>query len=69
MTNCQILQPTPLYVRNGRSSTIARVEGVIQRAFNKKYRVQVFGSTAYGVDTLTSDLDLVVIVRSCVHLI
>lgn len=45
-----------------RARTIKRVQNAIRKKYGKKYRVQAFGSTAYGVSTAKSDLDLVVIV-------
>ncbi|KAI0260766.1 hypothetical protein BC834DRAFT_845969 [Gloeopeniophorella convolvens] len=44
-----------------RRKTIAKVANAIQVTFGPKYRVEAFGSTQYGVDAQTSDLDLVVI--------
>jgi DNA polymerase sigma len=49
-------------VHDNRQRTIARVESSIQRHFGQKYCVEAFGSTQYGVNGPTSDLDLVVIV-------
>ena len=48
--------------REMRLQTITRVALSIQNSFGSQYRVEVFGSTQYGVDGQTSDLDLVVIV-------
>lgn len=50
-------------VREKRRRTLAKVESAIQGHFGQAYRVEAFGSTQYGVDGPTSDLDLVVIVR------
>ena len=50
-------------VREKRRRTMAKVESSIQNHFGQGYRVEAFGSTQYGVDGPTSDLDLVVIVR------
>ncbi|KAI0300085.1 hypothetical protein B0F90DRAFT_450080 [Multifurca ochricompacta] len=49
-------------VREMRQRTVAKVASAIQNNFGAKYHVEVFGSTQYGVDGQTSDLDLVVIV-------
>jgi DNA polymerase sigma len=45
-----------------REQTVAKVASCIQNNFCHEYRVEVFGSTQYGVDGQTSDLDMVVIV-------
>ena len=37
---------------------------MVLRSYGKDYRVELFGSTAYGVDSPTSDLDLVIVVRT-----
>jgi hypothetical protein len=50
-------------LREKRRRTLAKVESSIQGHFGQGYRVEAFGSTQYGVDGPTSDLDLVVIVR------
>lgn len=50
------------HVREKRRRTIAKVESSIRSHFGQGYRVEAFGSTQYGVDGPTSDLDLVVIV-------
>ncbi|KAF8958406.1 hypothetical protein BDZ97DRAFT_1445656 [Flammula alnicola] len=44
-----------------RDQVKARVERAIQSTFGRKYRVQYFGSTRYGVSHSNSDLDLVVV--------
>lgn len=49
-------------VREMRQQTVAKVASCIQDHFCREYRVEVFGSTQYGVDGQTSDLDMVVIV-------
>ncbi len=49
-------------VRDMRRRTIASVEISIRSYFGQEFRIGVFGSTQYGVDGPTSDLDLVVIV-------
>lgn len=50
------------HVREKRRRTMAKVESSIRGYFGQEYRVEAFGSTQYGVDGPTSDLDLVVIV-------
>jgi DNA polymerase sigma len=45
-----------------RRRTVTNITNCIQNSFGSQYRVEVFGSTQYGVDGPTSDLDLVVIV-------
>jgi DNA polymerase sigma len=49
-------------IREMRQRTLAKVTSAIQSNFGSGYRIEVFGSTQYGVDGQTSDLDLVVIV-------
>jgi hypothetical protein len=50
------------HVREKRRQTIAKVESSIRNHFGQEFRIETFGSTQYGVDGPTSDLDLVVIV-------
>lgn len=38
------------------------VDHVIRSTFGEKYLVQCFGSTQYGVDSATSDLDMIILV-------
>ncbi len=49
-------------VREKRQRTLAKITSAVQSNFGSEYRIEVFGSTQYGVDGQTSDLDLVVIV-------
>ena len=49
-------------IREKRQRTLAKIASTIQSNFGSEYRIEVFGSTQYGVDGQTSDLDLVVIV-------
>jgi DNA polymerase sigma len=49
-------------IREMRRQTVAKVESSIQDHFGHEYRIEVFGSTQYGVDGQTSDLDMIVIV-------
>ncbi|KAH9173843.1 hypothetical protein EDB89DRAFT_2228510 [Lactarius sanguifluus] len=48
-------------IREKRQRTLAKIASTIQSNFGSEYRIQVFGSTQYGVDGNTSDLDLVVV--------
>ncbi|KAI0247404.1 hypothetical protein BJV78DRAFT_1246095 [Lactifluus subvellereus] len=48
-------------IRDLRQRTVTKVGLSIRNNFGSQYRVDVFGSTQYGVDGQTSDLDLVVI--------
>lgn len=48
-------------IREKRQLTLAKIASAIRSNFGSEYRIQVFGSTQYGVDGKTSDLDLVVI--------
>ena len=41
---------------------------MVRQFYGKDYRVELFGSTSYGVDNPTSDLDLVILVRIYFHL-
>ena len=45
-----------------RSKVIARIQSLVQERFGKNYTVECFGSTQYGADSPSSDLDLVIIV-------
>jgi predicted nucleotidyltransferase len=49
-------------IREKRQQTLAKIASTIQSNFGPEYRIEVFGSTQYGVDGQTSDLDLIVIV-------
>ncbi len=49
-------------IREKRQRTLAKIASTIQSNFGSEYRIEVFGSTQYGVDGQTSDLDLVVVV-------
>ena len=59
-----LLQPaeTPESVLATRRRTIQKVQRIIREKYGKQYLVECFGSTQYGVDAATSDLDLVVLV-------
>ncbi|KDQ16693.1 hypothetical protein BOTBODRAFT_238243 [Botryobasidium botryosum FD-172 SS1] len=54
------MQP-PTDVLNARNRTLARLKRIIQSNFGNGYDVACFGSTVYGVDSPTSDLDVVII--------
>ncbi|KAL5504982.1 hypothetical protein ACEPAH_7645 [Sanghuangporus vaninii] len=51
----------PKSVLSARDRTIKTVERTIRERYGKQYLVECFGSTQYGVDSPTSDLDLVVL--------
>ena len=40
-----------------------KIQDTIRQRYGTNYRVELFGSTSYGVDSPTSDLDLVIVVR------
>ncbi|KZT39847.1 Nucleotidyltransferase, partial [Sistotremastrum suecicum HHB10207 ss-3] len=44
-----------------RSHTVQKIQNIIHKRYGRKYQLEVFGSTRYGVDTESSDLDLVII--------
>ena len=47
-----------------RIELVLKVQKAIQKAFGEKYTVSMFGSAYYGMDSATSDLDLVVFVSA-----
>ena len=55
-------------VKLARSATVRKIQDIIHQNYGTSYRVELFGSTSYGVDSPTSDLDLVIVVRMCFHL-
>lgn len=55
-------------MRAERSATVRRVQDLVHRNYGTNYRVELFGSTSYGVDSPTSDLDFVIVVRTPFHL-
>ncbi|EJD07901.1 uncharacterized protein FOMMEDRAFT_138017 [Fomitiporia mediterranea MF3/22] len=55
------LPGVPRYVLANRERTIKRVERAIRKRYGNQYTVECFGSTQYGVDSPTSDLDLVIL--------
>ncbi|KAG8942575.1 hypothetical protein FRC03_003032, partial [Tulasnella sp. 419] len=59
--NLYLQHRPPQSVLDARSAVIQRVIQAIQSRFSRDYTVECFGSTGYGVDTSTSDLDLVII--------
>lgn len=63
--NCVVFAQTTVpgqQIREMRQQTVAKVASAIQEHFGHGYRVDVFGSTQYGVDGQTSDIDMVVVV-------
>jgi len=59
----QTTVPGPQHeVREKRQRTVGKIASSIAGHFGPAYRIEAFGSTQYGVDGLTSDLDLVIIV-------
>ncbi|KAJ3558425.1 hypothetical protein NM688_g929 [Phlebia brevispora] len=54
------LSMAPTEVIKERRRIVDEVQTAIQKRFGPKYRVYVFGSALYGMDSATSDLDLVV---------
>ena len=44
-----------------------KVQDMVRQKYGMNYRVELFGSTSYGVDSPTSDLDLVIVVRAPFH--
>ena len=63
------MDPVKPHVRVERFATVRRVQDFIRGTYGTNYRVELFGSTSYGVDSPTSDLDLVIVVRTrfCLH--
>lgn len=47
-----------------RKAIVAKVQTMIQQAFGEQFTVSMFGSAFYGMDSATSDLDLVVFVST-----
>ncbi|KAF8201099.1 hypothetical protein K438DRAFT_635992 [Mycena galopus ATCC 62051] len=44
-----------------RNQTLFAVQDAIQKGFGQEYKVEIFGSTRYGVSSANSDLDMVVL--------
>lgn len=40
------------------------VNDAVRKRYGHNFHVECFGSTRYGVDSATSDLDLVIVVKS-----
>jgi len=59
--------PIRPHVRLARSTTVRKVQEMIRQNYGASYRVELFGSTSYGVDSPASDLDLVIMVRARFH--
>ena len=57
----QVSRP-PSHILAARNTVIALVQNAIIRSFGASYKVELFGSTVYGVDSPSTDLDLVVVV-------
>lgn len=55
------------HVRLARTATVRKVQEMIRQNYGANYRVELFGSTSYGVDSPASDLDLVIMVRARFH--
>ena len=54
-------------VRQARSETVRKIQETVRQNYGTNYRVELFGSTSYGVDSPASDLDLVIMVRARFH--
>ncbi|KAF8824029.1 hypothetical protein HHX47_DHR9000049 [Lentinula edodes] len=55
----------PPQVRRDRIATLKRVQAMLYNAYKvRPYRVELFGSTLYGVSTPNSDLDMVILVSN-----
>jgi hypothetical protein len=61
------VHPIGQHIRLARSATVQKIQAIIRQHYGANYRVELFGSTSYGVDTPTSDLDLVILVRTRFH--
>ncbi|KAG9003020.1 hypothetical protein FRB93_011307 [Tulasnella sp. JGI-2019a] len=48
-------------IKLARERTIKKVKGVIQNKYGSQYRIECFGSTRYGVDSDSSDLDMLIL--------
>ncbi|KAI0916239.1 hypothetical protein AcV5_003234 [Taiwanofungus camphoratus] len=51
----------PKLVYKKRALTLRRIGSLIKEKYHPKYTVKVFGSTCYNVDSVNSDIDLVII--------
>ena len=61
------VNPIGKHVKLARSATVQKVQAIIRQHYGANYRVELFGSTSYGVDTPASDLDLVILVSARFH--
>ena len=61
------MNPIGPHVILARSTTLRKIQTMIRQNYGANYRVELFGSTSYGVDSPTSDLDLVIMVRKRFH--
>lgn len=59
---CDQLVELPKLVYKKRALTLRRIGSLIKEKYHPKYTVKVFGSTCYNVDSVNSDIDLVIIV-------
>ncbi|KAJ6567718.1 hypothetical protein DFH09DRAFT_918693 [Mycena vulgaris] len=48
-------------VHSSRRTTLYKVQSAIRQKYGKKYSVELFGSTRYGISSASSDLDMVVL--------
>lgn len=56
-----VVSRPPSHILAARNAVIALVQNAIIRSFGASYKVELFGSTVYGVDSPSTDLDLVVV--------
>lgn len=61
------MDPVKPHVILARSATVRKVQEVVRQNYGTSYRVELFGSTSYGADSSTSDLDLVIVVSPLFH--
>lgn len=55
------------HIRQARSETLRKIQETVHQTYGTDYRVKLFGSTSYGVDSPASDLDLVIMVGARFH--
>ncbi|TDL20577.1 Nucleotidyltransferase [Rickenella mellea] len=61
------IPPIPPSILRARRKTINLVQDIVQQKWGRDFTVKVFGSTEYGADTPSSDLDLVISDRRRKH--
>lgn len=61
-SNLPVVTNIPPEVLMARRRIVRRVERAVQAAFGEEYCIRLFGSTCYGIDSVTSDLDMVLLV-------